>query len=131
MSRNTTAPATPLPAVLYSRVSTEDQAESGLGLTDQAEKLRAMATVKGWTSVELVDDGVSAKNLNRPAMAEALRMLGAGEAGALVVENSTVSPGRYLISGRSWNWHSVRAGRSWCSTSGLTPRPHRASSSPT
>lgn len=72
-------------AILYSRVSTDDQAESGLGLSDQAEKLRAMATVKDWHSIELVDDGVSGKNLNRPAMTEALQMLNAGEAHALVV----------------------------------------------
>ena len=71
-------------ALLYSRVSTEDQAESGLGLDDQAEKLQALATLKGWASVDLVDDGESAKTLNRPAMQQALQMLADGDAHALV-----------------------------------------------
>ena len=73
-------------AILYSRVSTDDQAESGLGLADQKKRLEGMAAAKGWdNTVSLVDDGASAKNLNRPAMAEALEMLAAGEAFALVV----------------------------------------------
>ncbi len=99
-----------LPAVLYSRVSTDDQAESGLGLADQTEKLRAMAVVKGWIGLELVDDGVSAKNLNRPAMAEALRMLAAGEAGALVVAKldrltrSVVDLGELMATADSEGW---------------------------
>ncbi len=72
-------------AILYARVSTEDQADSGLGLADQLTKLRAMATVKDLDGIEKIDDGYSAKSLNRPAMTEALEMLAAGEADALVV----------------------------------------------
>lgn len=72
-------------AILYARVSTEDQAESGLGLADQMAKLRAMATIKDLHSIELVDDGHSAKTLNRPAMTEALTMLAGGHADVLVV----------------------------------------------
>ena len=81
MAPTATAPQT---AILYTRVSTDDQATSGLGLTDQADKLNALATLKDWTGIELVDDGASAKTLKRPAMTEALRMLKAGEANALV-----------------------------------------------
>lgn len=82
MSTNTDA----LDAILYSRVSTDDQVESGGGLADQRTRLEGMTAAKGWTAtVALVDDGFSAKTLDRPAMTEALRMLAAGEAGALVV----------------------------------------------
>ena len=73
-------------AILYSRVSTDEQAESGLGLADQAEKLGALSLLNDWTStVELVDDGESAKTLNRPAMKQALQMLANGEAHVLAV----------------------------------------------
>lgn len=73
-------------ALLYSRVSTDEQADSGLGLADQATKLQSLATLNDWHSaIELVDDGESAKTLNRPAMKKALRMLAAGEAHVLAV----------------------------------------------
>lgn len=69
----------------YLRVSTDEQAASGLGLEAQRARITAEATHKGWTVRWLVDDGYSAKSLDRPAMAEALRLLAAGEADALVV----------------------------------------------
>ena len=76
--------ATTKTAILYSRVSTDDQADSGLGLADQGEKLQALAKVNDWHStVQLVDDGYSAKSLDRPAMTEALNMLATGQADAL------------------------------------------------
>jgi len=44
----------------YLRVSTEEQAESGLGLAAQKDKARAMAVVTGWDERTLyIDDGVS------------------------------------------------------------------------
>jgi hypothetical protein len=58
-------------AILYARVSTEDQAESGLGLADQMAKLRAMATIKDLDGIELVDDGHSAKTILRERSEEA------------------------------------------------------------
>ena len=73
-------------AILYSRVSTDDQAESGLGLADQATKLRAWATMKDAdNTIEIIDDGISAKSLKRPGLGQALEMLAAGDAGVLVV----------------------------------------------
>ena len=51
-------------AILYSRVSTDEQVESGLGLEDQRKRLDGMATAKGWEStLSLSDEGVSAKSL--------------------------------------------------------------------
>jgi len=70
----------------YLRVSTEEQAVSGLGLADQRGVIAAEAERRGWSSIEyLADEGYSAKNLSRPAIAAALEMLGRGDASILVV----------------------------------------------
>jgi len=54
---------------LYVRVSTEDQAKEGYSIRGQESKLRAYADSQGWTIHDLyVDEGYSAKNLDRPAM---------------------------------------------------------------
>jgi DNA invertase Pin-like site-specific DNA recombinase len=70
----------------YLRVSTEEQAMSGLGLADQRAVIEAEAVRRGWDAVEYVtDDGYSAKSLARPGITEALERLKAGNAGILVV----------------------------------------------
>lgn len=58
----------------YIRVSTEEQAQSGLGLEAQERVLRAYCDAKG-VALDglLVDAGCSGKDLNRPGMAELLR----------------------------------------------------------
>lgn len=72
--------------VAYCRVSTEEQAASGLGLADQRAVIEAEATRRGWQEVTyLSDDGYSAKSLARPAIATALDMLRTGQASVLVV----------------------------------------------
>ena len=61
-------------AVGYTRVSTEDQAQSGVSLEAQEEKIRAYCTAKGWELAKVVrDGGYSAKDLNRPGMQEVIR----------------------------------------------------------
>jgi DNA invertase Pin-like site-specific DNA recombinase len=56
-------------AVGYIRVSTELQAEKGLSLEAQTEKIKAMAQIEGVALREIiVDAGKSAKNLERPGM---------------------------------------------------------------
>lgn len=73
-------------AIAYTRVSTEEQAASGLGLQSQNEKVTGEIARRGWDVTEvLTDDGYSAKSLDRPAIAKALEMLAKGEADALVV----------------------------------------------
>lgn len=70
----------------YLRVSTDEQAVSGLGLADQRSVIAAETTRRGWSDVEyLSDEGFSAKNLSRPGIAQALEMLRDGEASVLVV----------------------------------------------
>ena len=74
-------------AFTYVRVSTDEQADSGLGLSDQRAKVTAACNGRGWTIVhEYADEGVSAKNIiDRPALTAALAALDAGEAANLVV----------------------------------------------
>lgn len=75
-------------AILYSRVSTEEQVVSGLGLAAQLDRMRSAATAREWTVVaELADEGVSGKiaPAERPALAEAIYLLCNGEADVLVV----------------------------------------------
>lgn len=73
-------------AIGYARVSTDEQAGTGLGLGAQREAIRAAAELRGWELVGTVEDaGASGKDLSRPGIARALEMLAAGEAEALVV----------------------------------------------
>jgi site-specific DNA recombinase len=67
-------------AVLYLRVSTDEQAESGLGLEAQEARCRAYAAAQGWTVDRVyVDAGASAKTLERPELQKALVELQAGD----------------------------------------------------
>ncbi len=50
----------------YIRVSTEEQADKGNSLFEQQERLQAYARAMGWDNPELfIDDGASAKDINR------------------------------------------------------------------
>ena len=72
----------------YARVSSEDQAQHGISLDAQEEKIRLYAELHGLQLVTpgvIVDAGVSAKNLDRPGLARALAMLDRGEVAGLVV----------------------------------------------
>lgn len=58
----------------YIRVSTEEQAQSGLGLEAQERELRAHCCARGIALDDLlVDGGCSGKDLNRPGIIELLR----------------------------------------------------------
>lgn len=82
MNATTTTPR----VLLYTRVSTDEQAASGLGLQDQLAALTADAERRKWADVEHVsDEGYSAKSLDRPGIRTALERLSAGEADVLAV----------------------------------------------
>jgi site-specific DNA recombinase len=67
----------------YVRVSTDKQ---GISLEAQAEKIRAMALVQGAELSEIIiENGESAKSLNRPGMAKLLAMVDAGKVKAVIV----------------------------------------------
>ena len=68
-----------LEAVGYVRVSTNEQAESGLGLEAQRARITAQALANGWKLVAIYEDaGVSAKTLDRPGLQAALKELRPG-----------------------------------------------------
>ncbi|MFN8111467.1 MAG: recombinase family protein [Thermoleophilia bacterium] len=71
--------------VSYSRVSTTEQGQSGLGLEAQRQTIANTAQARGWEIVAELADTSSGKTLQRrPSLAEALRMVDSGEADALV-----------------------------------------------
>ncbi|ETK29925.1 putative DNA recombinase CisA [Paenibacillus larvae subsp. larvae DSM 25719] len=58
----------------YVRVSTDEQADKGNSLSEQKERLSAYCKAMGWnTPIFFVDDGYSAKDLNRPAIKKLLQ----------------------------------------------------------
>lgn len=73
-------------AIGYARVSTEQQADSGLSLEHQDGKIRAMAAVQDAELVDvIVDGGASAKTLDRPGMARVLALVDARQIDAVIV----------------------------------------------
>ena len=57
----------------YIRVSTNMQAEEGVSLDAQEQRIRAYCVAKDWNLLKIVrDEGYSAKDLNRPGMEEIL-----------------------------------------------------------
>ena len=76
----------PHKAIGYIRVSTHEQAQEGVSLDAQREKLRAYCKSNGIRLLDIVaDEGWSASTLERPGLHEALRALKKGRADTLVV----------------------------------------------
>jgi DNA invertase Pin-like site-specific DNA recombinase len=71
----------------YTRVSTDEQATSGLGLKAQRTLIEAECERRGWELVQVFEDaGASGKAVSgRPALAKALEAVRGGDAGAMVV----------------------------------------------
>ena len=73
-------------AVGYIRVSTTEQADSGLGLTAQRRKVEAQAEISDLELVEVIEDaGYSAKNLKRPGMDRLLALVDKGEVDVVII----------------------------------------------
>jgi site-specific DNA recombinase len=67
-------------------VSTEKQADFGVSLEAQTQKIRAMAVVQGADLVDvLIDAGESAKSLHRPGMARLLALVDAKAVDAVII----------------------------------------------
>lgn len=88
--------------VAYVRVSTEDQAESGLSLEAQRQCVAAWVTAQGDADlVDVVEDpGHSATTLDRPGLKRVLAMLSAGQADTLVVVKLDRLVRRHRVFGR-------------------------------
>jgi len=102
-------------AITYARVSTGKQAESGLSLDDQAERMGRELDRRGWELVEAhTDAGRSGRTgKSRPALEAALDALAAGEADALVVAKldrlarSTIALSRIMQTSQEHGWTLV------------------------
>jgi DNA invertase Pin-like site-specific DNA recombinase len=73
-------------AIGYVRVSTDKQAEGGVSLEAQQQKIHAMAVVQGTDLLELiVDAGESAKTLDRPGMERLLALVDARKVDTVII----------------------------------------------
>src|ERR1700738_59172 len=69
----------------YARVSTDKQAETGVSLDAQVVKIRVMAGLQGAELFDIIVEGESVKNLNRPGMARLLALVDKREVDAVIV----------------------------------------------
>ncbi len=70
----------------YVRVSTEEQAATGVSLASQEARINAYADAMGWTLSEVVcDAGASAKSLKRPGITKILDAVRRGEVERVIV----------------------------------------------
>ncbi|NGP60100.1 recombinase family protein [Paenibacillus thiaminolyticus] len=73
-------------AGLYERVSTDEQAKEGYSIAAQDNKGKAFIESQGWTlNGVYVDDGESAKDLNRPDLQRLLSDAQNGKIDVIVV----------------------------------------------
>jgi len=73
-------------AIGYARVSTDKQADRGVSLEAQTEKIRAMTVVHSAELTDIiVEAGESAKTLNRPGMQHLLALVDSGEVNVVIV----------------------------------------------
>jgi site-specific DNA recombinase len=78
----------PKRAILYARVSTDEQARSGYSLAQQIEALRDLATPEGYEILEEVTDpGQSGASLERPGMDRVRDLVGAGGVAVVLAQD--------------------------------------------
>ena len=83
----------PKRAILYARVSTDEQARSGYSLAQQIEALRGYAAREGYEVLEEVQDaGQSGASLERPGMDRVRDLVAAGGVSAVLAQDRTASP---------------------------------------
>src|ERR671921_2858491 len=78
----------PKRAVLYARVSTEEQARTGYSRAQQMEALRQYAASEGYEVIEEVTDpGQSAASLERPGMDRVRDLVAAGDVSVVLAQD--------------------------------------------
>ncbi len=78
----------PKRAILYARVSTDEQARSGYSLAQQIEALRAYAASEGYEVLEeVVDAGQSGASLERPGMDRVRDLVAAGGVSVVLAQD--------------------------------------------
>lgn len=99
----------------YIRVSTADQASDGASLPAQESALREKAAGRGWDLEIVTEAGLSAKNMQRPALLAALERLDRGEAQILAavrldrLSRSTIDFAELLERAKRRGWRVVVA----------------------
>jgi hypothetical protein len=88
----------PKRAILYARVSTDEQARSGYSLAQQLEALREYAAREGYEILEEVQDpGQSGASLERPGMDRVRDLVAGGGVTVVLARIGTASPASQLI----------------------------------
>jgi site-specific DNA recombinase len=78
----------PKRAILYARVSTDEQARSGYSLAQQLEALREYAAREGYEVLEEVaDPGQSGASLERPGMDRARDLIATGRVSVILAQD--------------------------------------------
>lgn len=78
----------PKRAILYARVSTDEQARSGYSLAQQLEALRDYAAREGYEVLEEVSDpGQSGASLERPGMGRVRDLVAAGGVSVVLAQD--------------------------------------------
>src|SRR5919112_4034891 len=78
----------PKRAILYARVSTDEQARSGYSLAQQIEALRAFAAREGYEVLEeVVDPGQSGASLERPGMDRLRDLVANGDVSVVLAQD--------------------------------------------
>jgi site-specific DNA recombinase len=75
-------------AILYARVSTDEQARSGYSLAQQLEALREYASREGYEVLEeVVDPGQSGASLERPGMDRVRDLVAGGDVSVVLAQD--------------------------------------------
>lgn len=69
----------------YTRVSTEEQSQSGAGLAAQRQAIEAECARRGWELARIEEDVSSGAKLDRPGLNAAVEAVASGEVGGLIV----------------------------------------------
>jgi site-specific DNA recombinase len=78
----------PKRAILYARVSTDEQARTGYSLAQQLEALREYAAREGYEVLEEVSDpGQSGASLERPGMDRVRELVAAGSVSVILAQD--------------------------------------------
>src|SRR5690606_9032837 len=71
---------------IYIRVSTEEQVKEGYSISAQTQKLKAFCISQGWEVEGLyIDEGISAKDMERPQLQEMLQDIKEGKIECVLV----------------------------------------------
>jgi DNA invertase Pin-like site-specific DNA recombinase len=97
----------------YTRVSTDEQADSGLGLTAQRHAIQAECDRRHWTLLAVHEDAVSGKTMNRPGLVAALDTVDTGRAAGIIVakldrlSRSLVDFANLMVRAQTGGWNLV------------------------